>query len=410
MVPTLLPIPRASGRGCAVIRRLLNEAGYGEAQVADRLGLPDPDLGANEQAALWAWRARGTDALSLAIRLFLLERAVGETAARRGLGAASTDALLALGLVRRQGARLEPTAQLSLHADRIIAGDRTPATRSRADADLALGPTNATRLLDRCTLRAPVRRALDLGTGTGYLALRLSDHATEVVGTDVSARALAFARFNAGLARAARVRFVRSDRFEALGRQRFDLITGNLPFVISPDRRYVYRDAGLPADDFLGSVVSAAGVHLVEGGRAQFLGQWVCDGDHATEEERLATWTAAAGCDALVWRFQVEPVDRYAARWVAGPTETSAPERERRMARWLAHYHSAGIRSIATGLLTLRRRKAPRHFLQIEDVPVPDRPCADDLARRFQELEQAAHPGRRASRAGPGRPRRSDRP
>lgn len=83
-------------------------------------------------------------------------------------------------------------------------------------------------------LRRAPRRALDLCTGSGCLALLLALEfpKAKVDAADVSAGALAVARKNVaryGLGR--RVELVRSDLFGALGRRKYDLIVSNPPYV-----------------------------------------------------------------------------------------------------------------------------------------------------------------------------------
>ncbi len=80
---------------------------------------------------------------------------------------------------------------------------------------------------------SPPGRLVDLGTGTGVIALSLARlfPEAEVVATDVSADALAVARSNAGAqGLAERVDFVESDWFSALEGM-FDLVVGNPPYL-----------------------------------------------------------------------------------------------------------------------------------------------------------------------------------
>ncbi|MHB8643427.1 MAG: peptide chain release factor N(5)-glutamine methyltransferase [Gaiellaceae bacterium] len=76
-------------------------------------------------------------------------------------------------------------------------------------------------------------RVLDVGTGTGAIALALADEVVaDVTATDISEGALALARENAdrlGLA----VRFVRGDLREGLPPGPFDLVVSNPPYVLA---------------------------------------------------------------------------------------------------------------------------------------------------------------------------------
>lgn len=83
-------------------------------------------------------------------------------------------------------------------------------------------------------------RVLDVGTGTGALALAAAlSGAAEVIAVDDCARAVFAARVNAWLRRSP-VRVLRSDLFEAVAGQMFDVIVANPPYVCSdglPGRR-----------------------------------------------------------------------------------------------------------------------------------------------------------------------------
>jgi methylase of polypeptide subunit release factors len=367
-----------------VLRRTLARAGFDEARLRRLLGGPDGRLNTPEQEALWRWRAARDTPLAALARLFLLQQPLTPVAAQQAFGD-DLARVQALALVRRRAGKIQPVIALTPHAGRVLASDAGGARPAR---EHVLGPTTATLLTDSLVVRRPVARALDLGTGVGALALGLSRHARQVTAADLSPRALAFARFNAALNGGPALALVRSDRFAGLGRRRFDLIVGNLPFVISPERRFTYRDAGAPGDDFLAATVRETGRYLVDGGLAQYLGQWAHVGNEE-EDERLAPWFVAAGCDALVLRFETEPVDVYAARWSPGPGVPDADDRLRRLDRWMAYYRRAGIRAISTGLFTLRRRRTDRHFFVIDDVEPAARPTGADILARLDELDRA---------------------
>ncbi|HZE30183.1 MAG TPA: HemK2/MTQ2 family protein methyltransferase [Actinoallomurus sp.] len=95
-------------------------------------------------------------------------------------------------------------------------------------------PQGDTRLLAEALRSARVGlRVLDVGTGTGVLALAAArGGAARVIAVDSCARAVFAARVNAWL-RGLPVRVVRSDLFEAVTGEVFDVIVANPPYVCS---------------------------------------------------------------------------------------------------------------------------------------------------------------------------------
>jgi ribosomal protein L3 glutamine methyltransferase len=81
---------------------------------------------------------------------------------------------------------------------------------------------------------ARVRRILDIGTGSGCIAIACARYfpRARVVGTDISAAALKLAALNARELRVSwRVKFRRADLFPAPSDRPFDLIVSNPPYV-----------------------------------------------------------------------------------------------------------------------------------------------------------------------------------
>ncbi|MGE5467700.1 MAG: peptide chain release factor N(5)-glutamine methyltransferase [Ignavibacteria bacterium] len=121
-------------------------------------------------------------------------------------------------------------------------------------------------------------RALDLGTGSGCVAITLALElpSASVAAVDVSPEALAVARANAA-ALGARVRFVESDWFAALAPERFDLIVANPPYIAEGDPHLTAGDLRFEPEtalhcgpDGLGAIrgiVADARRFLVPGGR-----------------------------------------------------------------------------------------------------------------------------------------------
>jgi release factor glutamine methyltransferase len=97
-------------------------------------------------------------------------------------------------------------------------------------------PRPETELLVELALEHEFAAAVDLGTGSGAVALAVKKHrpAAHLVGVDASAAALEVARRNAarlGL----EVDFRRGHWCEPLGGERFELIVGNPPYVAVDD-------------------------------------------------------------------------------------------------------------------------------------------------------------------------------
>ncbi|HCC41175.1 MAG TPA: SAM-dependent methyltransferase, partial [Arthrobacter bacterium] len=173
--------------------------------------------------------------------------------------------------------------------------------------DHVLGIGQASTTLVQTTVRRHVARALDLGTGCGIQSFHLLHHAEHVTATDISARALAFTRFNLLLnARALhldperledRVSLRLGSLLEPVAGEEFELVVSNPPFVITPrtlgehaSGQFTYRDGGLPGDEIVSSLVAALPGVLAPGGTAQLLGNWEIPA--GTEwHERPRSWT-----------------------------------------------------------------------------------------------------------------------
>jgi release factor glutamine methyltransferase len=86
-------------------------------------------------------------------------------------------------------------------------------------------------------------RMLDLGTGSGAIAISVARHfpAADVTATDVSRRALAVAQRNAA-AQGVKVNFIDSDWYSALGNETFDLIVSNPPYIAAGDKHLAEGD------------------------------------------------------------------------------------------------------------------------------------------------------------------------
>jgi release factor glutamine methyltransferase len=121
-------------------------------------------------------------------------------------------------------------------------------------------------------------RALDLGTGSGAIALALASERPQwhVTATDVSPEALSVARANATSHALTHVEFLSGSWFEPVGARRFELIVSNPPYIgaaepemSSPALGYEPRTALSPGADAMAclrAIVHTAPPHLEHGG------------------------------------------------------------------------------------------------------------------------------------------------
>lgn len=371
------------------LRAALTVAGYTYDSVAEVLGpVAHAALGRNETTP-GLRRTAGGWPLETLIRLFLLQAPVELSAAQRALPGL-VDRLAAEGFLEQSvgevAARLDVRPYATDDEHLWVTSDLTPGLdggSSRVGSDHVLGISSASTSLAQLTLREPVARSLDLGTGCGVQALHLARHSGTVVATDVNRRALELARFNAELNDVpAEIDVREGSFFEPVAGERFDLIATNPPFVISPatGERLVYRDSGLPGDRVVEDIVRGAPAHLTEGGWCQVLANWVVAAG-VPWEERLAGWVPD-GCDAFVVQREVVDPAAYVELWLKDAGLHGAPDYLVRYDTWLSWFEDQGIEAVGFGWINLHRTGGSvRELLEWPyDVEQPIAPAIRDWA------------------------------
>jgi release factor glutamine methyltransferase len=147
------------------------------------------------------------------------------------------------------------------------------------------------------------RRILDLGTGTGCIAITLALECPGVLvcAIDASKAALDVAQANAQRLNA-NVRFLHSDWFAAVGGEKFDLIVGNPPYIAAEDAHLLQGDlrfeppaalaSGADGLDAMRHIIAAAPAHLSAHGQL-----WL---EHGYDQaDTVRALLAAAGFTAI---------------------------------------------------------------------------------------------------------------
>lgn len=149
-------------------------------------------------------------------------------------------------------------------------------------------------------------RVLDLGTGSGAVALAIKHERpdAEVCAVDASSAALAIARSNARRFALA-IEFIEGRWFEPLAARRFGMIAGNPPYVAqgdphlsAGDLRFEPREAlvaGVDGLDAIRGIAKLAPAHLDAGG-------WICLEHGAGQDAEVRGIFARAGlADVRSW-------------------------------------------------------------------------------------------------------------
>lgn len=375
-----------------LLRDSLVESGYCEGGIRDRLALPAasalPPVGHAPSLVRLALGAQ--DTLGALTRLLLLGRSMDVDDVVQ-LATPLIDMLTSIGLAQCAGGSLRPLVRLTPFHELLVAGDLHNEDSSEVASDAVENPHGPTEVLARLIPRAAVHRSLDIGTGSGTHALQLASHSHDVLGVDISPRAVAFARFNAALNGIANARFQVADVVSGLDNEEpFDLIVSNPPYLVSPEKSVVYRD-GQHGSAHVGTrVLTEAPALLAPDGLLVCLTSWGATDPHDPARE-IKNLARQAGCNGLVLVYALRTQVDDAIRW--NVHRGDADQIQQTATRWLDYYGQHAIGDLAYGIVVFSPARGRQPWFRSERVTLAGQAFDRSQLRDMMSALEQTHRG-----------------
>jgi len=371
-----LPSPADAAR----LRSFFVEAGYSIDNMLKVMGIVELPSVLLRNLARMLDRTKELTSLNGLLRWFWAGVALEESEAVKVGPQWFLDLCCACKLLRKEGKQFVPEVMVVPFEEFLVTSDRTSRFET-AEPDLVLWPNPTSRLLARFAIRRHSRATLDVGTGTGVQALMAAKHSDRVIATDLNARALGLAAFNARLNGIENIEFRFGDGFAPVADEKFDLIVSNPPFFITPSDHYLFCDNPMELDQLCRLLTRDAATHLNEGGYFQMLCEWAEIRDEPWQK-RVSEWFEGTGCDAWVLKGQTRTASQYAQdrarETVSSPDQGALIYHEH-----MAYYAEKNVEAIHDGIIAMRRHSGTNWVL-IEGIShTPNYPFGDCVAGGF---------------------------
>ncbi|MCI0626141.1 MAG: methyltransferase [Acidobacteria bacterium] len=374
-----LPLKLGTPQAFARIQSFLRDAGYTEANLCRLLGIER--ICDFEQVDLNRLsRDTGeSPLLSLLTRVFFLLREAPGSEIVSHIPADVLGSMQALDLLVSgdEKSTFESRVWLYPMEGLLLASDRN---KNLPDAVFpAISPLSY-RFLKRMG-RSPAARALDLCSGSGVAALTLSQHCERVVASDVSVRAIHFARFNCQLNDRSNVAVLESDFYASLGGESFDRIVAHPPYVPSLSNAVVWRDGGATGEEPIRRIVEGLPQYLRSGG-AFYAACGGFDTKENTFEQRVRSWLGSANGEFDVL-FAVE-FDKSPWQLAVNRSPNPAPDFPENRQLLLERFSEIGALNFVAGALVIERKLGTQPHrqpltLRTQLSPLTDGACFDSF-------------------------------
>ena len=352
-LPDVAPLVRLTDGLCAALRARFAAVGFDDSVHAVASDIEELAREAIRLPLVHATLAHRSDPASRVALLLTFAGTLPVDDARDALTPALYDALCEVGVLApsvdgvRAAYRVTPIAGLWLLSDHFAGG-----------ADMVMQPSGTTgRLLAMMPARI-AGAALDLGCGPGAFALVAAKRgAHPSVGTDVSERAVAMARFNARL-NGLDAEFRLGSLCEPVAGMRFDLVVSQPPYVVRPDdsQAVTYMHGGQLGDELALRFVTEAPTALAPGGRALLSFDSAARSGRDPVELVAAALGDAEGVDALVVTEPGPSVNQCKISYASIEAPEMGAPFAKAVQRYHAHLTRLGVERFETLLVVLQRR------------------------------------------------------
>jgi methylase of polypeptide subunit release factors len=326
--------------------------------------LPDP-----LRSPIRRWHLRRVPPpLGPILRAFFFGDPVPEDELRQALGAPRLfDDLAAAGMLLNEAGGLVCPLRLNLINELFIFTDDLT---SGQDAVMGAGHTTAS-LIQAAWPTQRVSSILDLGCGAGTAALLMASIADEVVGVDISERALWLCKLNARLASLDRVEFLESDLFTAVAHRQFDIIVSQPPFVSCPTDTpsVTFLHGGARGDELALRLLERVFPHLTPGGRAVLLVDWP-KYDDVTPTDRIRATIGDVPLDMLVLLGPGKDLDEHVTYYGSMLAPSLGTPFEAYVLAQRDHLERMRISELRLALIVLRRTERKPWTRLIETRPM----------------------------------------
>lgn len=382
-------------RAAGDLHDALTAAGFGPERAPALFGLTEIASVRPSRTAYYDAFVLPADDAGAAARFFVLHEPQPESRLRAWLGRAGVDFLHAMAALVPGDGGVRSLVSATWFAGRLIFTDARAynAVWPQAPfADYVMPPGGDSVGLERVAPRTHRRSTLDLCCGAGAQTLAAAAYSERVVGVDVNARALRFARFNAAVNRVEHAGFVAGDLYAPLGSARFGAIVANPPFVPWPpddgpstssgQAQLLYRGGGARGDDVLARIMRGAVDRLEPDGTLTVAADLA---NVASLAARIAEWQGQARRTLILLQQHHELLD-YAETHAAH--HDLPAERQAQTVRLLRHYRDAGVRSIDFGYIVQDAAAGPA-FVQRTTAALAGS-ITDDVADWFAHQRRLA--------------------